>query len=330
MARETTADGADSIAFELDRFELTADDRLELTGRWFGVRGRRFVRPTLTALADGPRCRLLASLDDKPWSAEDGDLWRAAFPWEAEETELPQQLELAVAPDIAVALPPPGEVRGQRATRQRPRSAGRAAARATEAPTARDAAEARRGAEQARQEAEEARREAEGARREAEDARRQLQAARVQISAANSRRDTTVSKLEAVIVERDEAMAALADLRAGHAAALRTGREAAQARADAAQARDAQAQACVETARLEDELRRASDLLAEGQAERRGPVQARETTRLPVALTPVRPSSARSPWRRHGQPEVDWVRRGTAVLVLLVALVALAAVLRVI
>ena len=40
--------GTGSIFFELDRFEFTDGDRIALSGRWFGVRGRRFVRPTLT------------------------------------------------------------------------------------------------------------------------------------------------------------------------------------------------------------------------------------------------------------------------------------------
>ena len=36
-----------SIAFAAERFHWPAPDRLELTGRWTGVRGIRFVRPTL-------------------------------------------------------------------------------------------------------------------------------------------------------------------------------------------------------------------------------------------------------------------------------------------
>jgi hypothetical protein len=50
--------------------------------------------------------RLLAVLDHKPWAAEDGDEWIAAFPWEGEPLEL-TSAELAVAPSLAVDLPVP-------------------------------------------------------------------------------------------------------------------------------------------------------------------------------------------------------------------------------
>jgi hypothetical protein len=44
---ETTA-GSDRITFEVDRMGVDQKGQLVVTGRWFGVRGRRFVRPTLT------------------------------------------------------------------------------------------------------------------------------------------------------------------------------------------------------------------------------------------------------------------------------------------
>ena len=53
-----------------------------MSGRWFGVRGRRFVRPVLTIDVAGDRRRLVALLDHKPWHAADGEPWVAAFPWE--------------------------------------------------------------------------------------------------------------------------------------------------------------------------------------------------------------------------------------------------------
>ncbi len=37
-----------AISFALDALAQDAEGRVELTGRWYGVRGRRFVRPTLT------------------------------------------------------------------------------------------------------------------------------------------------------------------------------------------------------------------------------------------------------------------------------------------
>ena len=82
MARiDTPADPFTELAFELERFEWTAADRLEVSGRWFGVRGRRFVRPTLHLRVDGRRRRLIAVLDHKPWAADTEDLWTAAFTW---------------------------------------------------------------------------------------------------------------------------------------------------------------------------------------------------------------------------------------------------------
>jgi hypothetical protein len=113
MARvvESTGIEAGRIFFELDHFELIDGDRLELRGRWFGVRGRRFVRPTLVLLSDGARRRApaLAELEHKPWAAEDGEPWEAAFTCEVDAAEV-LEAELAVAPDIAVSLPPPNGV----------------------------------------------------------------------------------------------------------------------------------------------------------------------------------------------------------------------------
>jgi len=42
-------------SFEVERFGLGDEACLEVRGRWFGVRGRRFMRPALTAVADGMR-----------------------------------------------------------------------------------------------------------------------------------------------------------------------------------------------------------------------------------------------------------------------------------
>lgn len=97
---------AGQIFFELDRFELVEGDRLELSGRWFGVRGRRFVRPSLALVSEGGPVRALADLEHKPWATEDGEPWDAAFPWRADVDVL--EAELSVAPDIAVPLPAPG------------------------------------------------------------------------------------------------------------------------------------------------------------------------------------------------------------------------------
>src|SRR5205807_9034566 len=95
------------VVFELDRFERVGDDCFAVEGRWFGVRGRRFIRPTLTVFADGRPVRLLADLAHKPWAAEDGESWKAAFP-RGEIQGVIREAELAVSPDLSFTLSPPG------------------------------------------------------------------------------------------------------------------------------------------------------------------------------------------------------------------------------
>ena len=98
-----------TVAFELDRFELEAGS-LAVEGRWFGVRGRRFVRPSLSRAGAGGSDRVLAGLEHKPWPAEDGEPWEAAFPWPG---QVPKgiEFELVVAPDICIRLPAPAAER---------------------------------------------------------------------------------------------------------------------------------------------------------------------------------------------------------------------------
>ena len=112
--------GAGSVNFEVERFEPRGRDQLVLSGRWFGVRGRRFVRPTLTLGNGDSRQRALADLEHKPWAAEDGELWEAAFPVER-NGGYPGTIELTVAPDIIVALPTPGSEAREQRIKARPR-----------------------------------------------------------------------------------------------------------------------------------------------------------------------------------------------------------------
>jgi len=120
-AVEPATTGTSGIAFELDRIHMAGEDRLEVNGRWFGVRGRRFIRPSLTLLADEEQRRLLADLDHKPWAAEDGQPWLATFPFDEHEGDW-LEAELNVAPDITVTVPLPGASRGRG---RRPGSAAR-------------------------------------------------------------------------------------------------------------------------------------------------------------------------------------------------------------
>jgi hypothetical protein len=72
------------------------------------VRGRRFVRPTLTLTHKGTEVRALADLEHKPWAAEDGEVWRAAFNLD-KGLDGAREIELSVAPDIVVELRPKGK-----------------------------------------------------------------------------------------------------------------------------------------------------------------------------------------------------------------------------
>jgi len=116
MTPPSAAADTGELAFELEHFGWTADDRLELSGRWFGVRGRRFVRPVLNMEVGEHRRRLIAVLDHKPWSAQDGGPWIAAFPWRGDVHEA-GPATLALGADLVLELPPPGHAAaGERLT----------------------------------------------------------------------------------------------------------------------------------------------------------------------------------------------------------------------
>jgi hypothetical protein len=121
--RDLTQGGSTAeVAFEVERVEWPSPDRLEVVGRWFGVRGRRFIRPTLQVDVDGEQRRMLAVLDHKPWAVEDGQDWIAAFAWRGDPVDLTGS-ELTVGPDIAVELRSPGEKREpSRRIARRPRA----------------------------------------------------------------------------------------------------------------------------------------------------------------------------------------------------------------
>jgi hypothetical protein len=92
----------------VERIDASAQGRVEVAGRWFGVRGRRFVRPTLTLSHRGAAVRALAELEHKPWAAEDGEVWIAAFSLD-KGLDAAREIELSVAPDIVVGLRPKGK-----------------------------------------------------------------------------------------------------------------------------------------------------------------------------------------------------------------------------
>jgi hypothetical protein len=99
----------------VERLVATENGLVEVSGRWFGVRGRRFVRPALTlTLGDAPQRRSLADLAHKPWEALDGEPWMAAFPVDVELADA-TAIELTVAPDIEIMLRAPEGATGSAA-----------------------------------------------------------------------------------------------------------------------------------------------------------------------------------------------------------------------
>src|SRR3954469_2953491 len=92
---------ARELTFRLELFEWIASDRLELAGRWHGLRGRRIAPPVLAFEADGRRHRLRAmpggQLDER---------WRATFAWDGPPVEV-EGAELEVGRTLVVDLPAP-------------------------------------------------------------------------------------------------------------------------------------------------------------------------------------------------------------------------------
>jgi regulator of replication initiation timing len=91
------------ISFELARFSWTPPDRLEVTGRWSGLEGRRLGRPALTLAIGDERRRLTALPGGQLRSTGE---WRATFAYDG-EPEAIDSAELEVGRRLLVELPPP-------------------------------------------------------------------------------------------------------------------------------------------------------------------------------------------------------------------------------
>src|SRR4051794_41738165 len=91
------------ISFELERFSWTEPDRLEVTGRWTGLEGRRLGRPALT-LTIGDERRRLTALPGGHLRAT-GE-WRALFSYDGDPAEV-TGAELEVGRRLVVDLPAP-------------------------------------------------------------------------------------------------------------------------------------------------------------------------------------------------------------------------------
>jgi hypothetical protein len=194
-----------AVDFALTRFEAVDGARLEVEGTWSGVRGVRFVRPALVVRSDaGGERTLLADLEHKPWPAQDGEPWVAAFPWTGGEPDV-QRTELAVAPSIVVPL-------------------ARAAGRPVEADpvdalrTRADEAEER--GRRLESEVTFLRREREAPRTEIQQLRAEVAGLRSEVAAAQADRDRARAERDELRAERDR-LDALARDAAANLAALR-------------------------------------------------------------------------------------------------------------
>jgi hypothetical protein len=124
-----------AAVLEVERFEWATPERIEIVGVWTGLRARRFIRPTLVlqGAEGGPR-RLLALLEHKPWTGDDGEEWIAAFAWRGDVVKF-ESADLNVGSGIDVKLPPP-RMRPGKPRRFKHRAVSRDAARDPEPVTA--------------------------------------------------------------------------------------------------------------------------------------------------------------------------------------------------
>src|SRR4051794_25434940 len=213
------------VSFELERFEWTADDRLEVVGRWNGVRGRRISRPALTVDAGGRRQRLSGNqTSEEPWSA--------SFSWSGDDIA---GAELEIGRTFVVELPPP---------RRRRRRSGASAesdlrAQLEETRAALAAAQSELAARAARAERGDAGAELEEARaaRAAAELQRDRLAAELasrdeRLARQDAQRDDASAELASLLSERDRLAAELEARRGDDTAALAAARALADAEAE--------------------------------------------------------------------------------------------------
>lgn len=244
LSPETAVEPA---VLEVERFEWTAPDRIELAGVWSGVRGRRFIRPTLVLHAGGRRRRMLALLEHKPWSADDGGDWIAAFAWDGEPVKA-DRAELHVATGIDVELPAPREATGKAPPRR-----FRHRAVAHNGPGADAEVEAEADADAAGAAGETAKRaKAQGKRKtddEVERLRHELDAALERATAAEVRAGELRQERDQAVARRKAFAGELAEVKQAQEEAVRVGRAEEREIATAMLAEGAQLRASVERQR---------------------------------------------------------------------------------
>ena len=330
--RDPTQVATAEVAFEVERVGWPSPDRLEVVGRWFGVRGRRFIRPTLYVEADGQPRRLLAVLDHKPWTVEDGQEWIAAFAWEGDPVDVAGS-ELTVGPGIAVELAPPGERRpgGRRFARQPradalgselagEREKAQRLSRELHSARADHAAEMARTAQEHEKELERVRAERAGAEQEAERRAGEL---RSELDAAGDR----AARLETALRNARDELAVARAAEASKAASdeverLRSERDA--ARAESAQARGERDAAIRDRDRARQERQvLLTRVRTEGEKRRAVPPPAAARERTPTL--PAAPIVSATPAPRRPAPAVVLVvGLAVAAVVIVVLLLAFA------
>jgi hypothetical protein len=254
-------------AFELERFSWTEPDRLEVTGRWTGLEGRRLGRPVLTLTIGGEQRRLTALPGGHLRGSGE---WRATFTFDGDPTTV-TEAELEVGRRLVVSLPPPrkrrprpddGALKEERARREAAEAT--IAERDAEIVGLRDEAETVIGEREA----------------EIETLRGQLAA----IEAAQAELQQQVEQMRADLANRDEELATVqAELQeARDAAEQRLAAERAattEVREKLATARE-EAEATMETESQETERLRAELRTAREETERLVEAERAETARL--------------------------------------------------
>jgi hypothetical protein len=307
-ASDAVSDPPGGVMFALDSFEVS-DGRLVVSGRWYGVGGRRFVRPVLHP--DGQR-RLIAVLDHKPWSAEEGVEWLAAFAHDGAVG--PSRLQ--VAPDVAIELPAAGPAVGDGVPRPARLPRGPAKPKASAPEPARKPAK---------------RDKASRMDIERDAARSQVDALREELAAARADSDRVRAEFDQA---RAASEAATADLARSREETDQLAAELRELRAELQTLRSADEDASSTTERLQEELRRARLDAERGRSELGAAQAAAERARAGRAaaeeeLDRLRRAPSRGPYiaprpvafndRDRG---AHWgVRAAAAVLVLVVLLV---------
>ena len=225
--------GTRELSFELERFEWVGDDRLEVSGRWQGLTGRRLARPVLTVEADGRRRRLTALPGGQMPAKGSDEPWRATFAWSHGVADI-ESAELEVGRNVIVELPAPrrrkrrrddglrselAELRAQvaelrRARDERPGPAPEAAEREEPAAPAKPAEpdpELLAKLSALRAELEHANGERDGLREELERADAERASLREELATVRSERDTLDDKHAALVTRSGDLRGQLAD-----------------------------------------------------------------------------------------------------------------------